>query len=76
MRARIKKAFDEVGIEIPFPQRTVWIRNENDADDSAEPLPADSVDRRERAVRNSDDAPATELADGGSGHDFGDGGDE
>lgn len=29
IRARIKVAFDEAGIEIPFPQRTVWIRNES-----------------------------------------------
>ena len=26
VRARLKKAFDEAGIEIPFPQRDVWIR--------------------------------------------------
>ena len=26
IRARLKKAFDANGIEIPFPQRTVWIR--------------------------------------------------
>jgi small conductance mechanosensitive channel len=26
LRSRIKRAFDEVGIEIPFPQRTVWHR--------------------------------------------------
>jgi moderate conductance mechanosensitive channel len=26
LRARLKAAFDEAGIEIPFPQRTVWIR--------------------------------------------------
>ena len=26
LRARIKRAFDEAGIEIPFPQRTVWHR--------------------------------------------------
>jgi len=28
IRARIKAAFDSEGITIPFPQRTVWIRNE------------------------------------------------
>ncbi len=27
IRARLKKAFDENGIEIPFPQRTVWVNN-------------------------------------------------
>jgi small-conductance mechanosensitive channel len=27
---RIKYAFDENGIEIPFPQRTVWVRGEQD----------------------------------------------
>jgi small conductance mechanosensitive channel len=26
LRLRIKQAFDEVGIEIPFPQRTIWVR--------------------------------------------------
>lgn len=31
LRARIKQAFDEAGIEIPFPQRTVWHRVEDGA---------------------------------------------
>jgi small-conductance mechanosensitive channel len=31
IRARLKKAFDEEGIEIPFPQRTVWLKNEEPA---------------------------------------------
>lgn len=26
IRARLKKAFDDEGIEIPFPQRTVWLK--------------------------------------------------
>lgn len=28
LRARLKKAFDVAGIEIPFPQRTMWLRTE------------------------------------------------
>lgn len=28
LRLRIKEAFDEAGIEIPFPQRTVWLRQD------------------------------------------------
>ena len=30
LRARLKRAFDENGIEIPFPQRTVWIRQDQE----------------------------------------------
>lgn len=30
LRARLKQALDEAGIEIPFPQRTVWMRSEAD----------------------------------------------
>jgi moderate conductance mechanosensitive channel len=29
LRQRIKAAFDEAGIEIPFPQRTIWLRTDN-----------------------------------------------
>ncbi|MEE8331530.1 MAG: mechanosensitive ion channel family protein [Acidimicrobiia bacterium] len=34
IRGRLKSAFDEAGIEIPFPQRTVWMRTD---DGSSEP---------------------------------------
>ncbi len=32
LRARIKDAFDEAGIEIPFPQRTIWLRQDDGAE--------------------------------------------
>ena len=32
MRLRLKEAFDREGIEIPFPQRTLWFRGGADAD--------------------------------------------
>ncbi len=30
LRLRVKEAFDEAGIEIPFPQTTVWLRNQGE----------------------------------------------
>ncbi|GAA2760377.1 mechanosensitive ion channel family protein [Actinopolymorpha rutila] len=30
LRERIKKALDAAGIDIPFPQRTIWIRSEDE----------------------------------------------
>ncbi|HEX4867892.1 MAG TPA: mechanosensitive ion channel family protein [Acidimicrobiales bacterium] len=37
LRIRIKRALDEAGVEMPFPQRTVWVRHA----DGSEPAPAD-----------------------------------
>ncbi|MGH8998777.1 MAG: mechanosensitive ion channel family protein, partial [Acidimicrobiia bacterium] len=31
LRQRLKAAFDQAGLEIPFPQRTIWVRHENGA---------------------------------------------
>lgn len=31
INGRLKKALDEAGIEIPFPQRTVWVKNDSNA---------------------------------------------
>lgn len=30
LRLRVKEAFDEAGIEIPFPQQTTWLRSDED----------------------------------------------
>ena len=76
LRARIKKAFDEASVEIPFPQRTVWIRNEGDADDDAEQPTPGSARGRERTVREDDEGATAELGGGDSGHDVGGGGDD
>ncbi len=37
LRLRIKEAFDQAGIEIPFPQRTIWLRKEGDFEPAEKP---------------------------------------
>ncbi|MGW0812284.1 mechanosensitive ion channel family protein [Streptomyces viridiviolaceus] len=38
LRRRVKEALDEAGIDIPFPQRTVWVRGGDGENDSAAAL--------------------------------------
>jgi small conductance mechanosensitive channel len=44
LRQRLKSAFDSAGIEIPFPQQTVWHRGDSSASDlrSGDPRPSAS----------------------------------
>lgn len=37
LRLRIKEAFDEAGIEIPFPQQTTWIRSDDEGRSAPDP---------------------------------------
>ena len=50
---RIKYAFDEHGIEIPFPQRTVWVRGDEDV-----PKVLESQAKRHRPMDQSKKTPA------------------
>lgn len=47
LRARIKEAFQEAGIEIPFPQRMIWHRTDGDKLPRHVPTGSDDRDRSE-----------------------------
>jgi small-conductance mechanosensitive channel len=65
LRARIKAAFDEVGIEIPFPQRTIWHRNAGGFP-GADGLEGDGPGRKRVGGRNGDgDADQPEQGERG-----------
>lgn len=63
LRLRIKEALDEAGIEIPYPQRTVWIRHQGE---HPAPAPADpSTIRTAETPRHRSpvfESPVDELA--------------
>ncbi len=56
MRIRLKEAFDQAGIEIPFPQQTVWFRNQGDYPLFEPPSSPESVETHELAVVHDDEA--------------------
>ncbi len=49
LRLRVKEVLDEAGVEIPFPQRTVWIRTEPDT--LAAPIPVATANGRSDGTR-------------------------
>ncbi len=72
LRRRIKNGFDAAGVEIPFPQRTVWLRTEQPVslgDEDAPPFehvrPDDAAVARARsaALRGDTSLPPADLAD-------------
>ena len=71
LRRRLKNAFDVAEVEIPFPQRTVWLRTEKavsvgDADAAAfdHPVPDEQAMRRAvEASKRGDTGAKSELHD-------------
>ncbi|MGI9622133.1 MAG: mechanosensitive ion channel family protein, partial [Acidimicrobiales bacterium] len=61
LRLRIKEAFDIAGVEIPYPQRNVWL---NEAEASADPDQADiaTAPVRRRAEVDADQVPPADLS--------------
>jgi len=75
LRRRLKNAFDAAAVEIPFPQRTVWLRTEQPValgGEDARPFehvqPDDAAIGRARsaALRGDTSPPPADLADAGA----------
>jgi small conductance mechanosensitive channel len=69
LRERIKTAFDRYGVEIPFPQRTVWMRAEGPGSEAGEPSQdgsarsgAPAAGRAGRGGRQEPPRPASETS--------------
>jgi moderate conductance mechanosensitive channel len=61
LRRRVKAAFDATGIEIPFPQRTMWVRDETGRT-AGRPLDGAAIDRAIATSRSGDRGPERVLA--------------
>ncbi len=55
LRLRVKEALDVAGIEIPFPQQTVWVRNQGDHPIGEAPDPSE-IDVHDLADVTDDEA--------------------
>ncbi len=81
LRMRLKNAFDKAGIEIPFPQQTVWHRNvdsvahgkevkqpESEADAKSDDAPESGADSDTEAKSDTESKPESDpkKAKGGS----------
>ncbi|HSL96672.1 MAG TPA: mechanosensitive ion channel family protein, partial [Thermoleophilia bacterium] len=73
LRVRLKRAFDERGIEIPFPQRTVWLHGEGEGTGrgGAEEAGGAAVDDETVDDETVDDAAADDGGGAGDQDDAG-----
>ncbi|MGJ7440317.1 mechanosensitive ion channel family protein [Aquipuribacter sp. MA13-6] len=71
MRRRIKYRFDTLGIEIPFPQRTVWVRTEGPGAHDEGPEGGSDIPPAPQSTRGEAYVAAEDAPEPGSGEPFG-----